>query len=125
MESVSTLCLIELAFDLCSDWKKLSYVLGFEYRDTDRICQDYGQNGVAEKAYRMLREWQAKNGSKATYEVLGNALRGEPVVRVDLAEKYCDGGFRDTSNKGTGTSFAREIYGDIMANLMAKGKLAV
>ena len=115
MESVSTLCLIELALDLCSEWKKLGYVLGLEYRDADRIFQDYRKNGVAEQAYRMLREWQAKNGSKATYEVLGNALRGAPVVRVDLAEKYCDGGFRDTSNERTGTCtrFAREIYDDL------------
>lgn len=113
MESVSTLCLIELALDLCSEWKKLVYVLGLEYRDADRIFQDYRKNGVAEQAYRMLREWQAKNGSKATYEVLGNALRGAPVVRVDLAEKYCDGGFRDTSNEDWGDCSERVKCGKV------------
>ena len=91
MESVSRLCLIELAFDLCKDWKKLGCVLGLS-RKVERISQDYRKNGVCEQAYRMLQEWKKQKGAEATYEVLGRALREVPLLRVDLAEKYYEGG---------------------------------
>ena len=93
--------MIELAFDLCIDWKKLGYVLGLA-RKVDRISQDYRKNGVSEQAYRMLQEWQQQKGAEATYEVLGRALREAPLLRVDLAEKYCEGGNQGTLNNGKG-----------------------
>lgn len=95
MESVSRLRLIELAFDLCKDWKKLGHVLGLSGK-VDRISEDYRKNGVSEQAYRMLQEWKQQKGAEATYEVLGRALRQEPLLRVDLAEKYCEGGRKDS-----------------------------
>ena len=99
MESVSRICVIELACDLCGDWKKLSHVLGLS-REVEGISQDYRKNGVCEQAYRMLQAWKQKNGSDATYEVLRKALKRDPLSRVDLAEKYCDGGNQDTLKTG-------------------------
>lgn len=98
MESVSRSCLINLAFDLGRDWKKLGRVLELS-SEVDRIFQDY-RNNVCEQAYRLLLAWQQKNTSKATYEVLGEALRKQLLTRVDLAEKYCEGGYQDTLKTG-------------------------
>lgn len=99
MESVSRICLIELAFDLCGHWKKLGLVLGLS-GEVERISEDFRKN-VFEQAYRMLQAWKQKNGSKATYQVLGEALRNQIVSRVDLAEKYCEGGNQDCFKTGT------------------------
>jgi len=92
MESVSRICLIELAFDLCADWKKLGYAFCLS-NEVDRISQDYRKN-VFEQAYRILLAWKQKNGSKATYQALGEALRRRTLTRTDLAEKYCEGGYQ-------------------------------
>ena len=99
MESVSRICLIELAFDLCADWKKLGYVFCLS-NEVDRISQDYRKN-VFEQAYRILLAWKQKNGSKATYQALGEALRRRTLTRTDLAEKYCEGGYQGSLKTGT------------------------
>ena len=99
--------MFELACDLCGDWKKLGHVLGLS-REVERIGQDYRRNGVSEQAYRILLAWKQKNGWDATYEVLGKALRRDPLLRVDLAEKYCAAGNQDTLR--TGKSLNRRFY---------------
>ena len=109
MESISRRCLIELACDLCSDWKKLGYVLGLS-KEVEQIKQDYKKN-VVEQAYRSLQAWREKNGSKATYQSLGAALRQETVSRIDLAEKYCEGGNQGSSETGTLVDFL--LTGDL------------
>ncbi|XP_078366715.1 uncharacterized protein LOC144650828 isoform X2 [Oculina patagonica] len=96
MESISTSCLINLAFDLSGDWKKLARVLGLA-DVVERIGEDYKRN-VFEQAYRMLRTWMQRNGSLATYQVLGEALRKPVLSRNDLAQKYCEGENRGSSN---------------------------
>lgn len=98
MESISTSCLINLAFDLSGDWKKLARVLDLA-DDVQRICEDYRRN-VFEQAYRMLQTWKQRNGSLATYQVLGKALRKSVMSRNDLAQKYCEGENRDPSETG-------------------------
>lgn len=98
MESISTSCLINLAFDLSGDWKKLARVLGLA-DVVQRIGEDYKRN-VFEQAYRMLRTWKQRNGSLATYQVLGEALRKPVLSRNDLAQKYCEGENRGSSNTG-------------------------
>ena len=45
--------------------------------------------GLDEKAYRMLLCWKEKNGSKATYRVLNEALCSEFVSCRKLAEDIC------------------------------------
>lgn len=94
MESITTTCLIDLAFDLSDDWKKLAHVLGLS-GEVSRICDDYRRN-VFEQAYRMLQTWKGKKGSQATYQVLREALAHEAVLRNDLVQEYCEG--RDRSS---------------------------
>ena len=89
MESIPTSCLVNLAFDLSSDWRKLARVLNLD-DVVDRINEDYRRN-VFEQAYRMLQIWKQRNGSSATYHVLGEALTKPELSRNDLAQKYCEG----------------------------------
>ena len=89
MESITTNCLINLAFDLSNDWRELARVLDLS-EEVPRICEDYRRN-VSEQAYRMLKTWVGKKGSKATYQVLREALAHETVLRNDLVQKYCGG----------------------------------
>ena len=103
MESISRRCLIEIACDLCSDWKKLGYVLGLS-KKVEQINQNYRED-VVEQAYRILQAWREKNGSKATYQSLGEALRKETMSRIDLAENYCEGGNQGSSETGTLVDF--------------------
>ena len=97
-ESIPTSCLIDLAFDLSVDWKTLARVLGLD-DEVSRICDDYRRN-VFEQAYRMLQTWRRRNGSRATYQLLGEALAHQVVSRNDLAQKYCEGGSRSSLNEG-------------------------
>ncbi|KAJ7381111.1 hypothetical protein OS493_004709 [Desmophyllum pertusum] len=92
MESVSTSCLIDLAFDLSVDWRKLARALGLA-NEVQRIGEDYRKN-VIEQAYRMLQTWKQRNGTQATYQGLGEALTTQVLSRNDLAQKYCEGGNR-------------------------------
>lgn len=98
MESITTTCLIDLAFDLSVDWKTLARVLGLS-EEVSRICDDYKRN-VFEQAYRMLQTWKRRNGSQATYQALGEALSHDVVSRNDLAQKYCAGRNRSSLDEG-------------------------
>ena len=98
MESITTTCLIDLAFDLSDDWKKLAHVLGLS-GEVSRICDDYRRN-VFEQAYRMLQTWKGKKGSQATYQVLREALAHEAVLRNDLVQEYCEGRDRSSLDEG-------------------------
>ena len=100
MASISTSCLVNLAFDLSSDWRKLARVLNLA-DVVDRINEDYRRN-VFEQAYRMLQIWKQRNGSLATYQVLGDALRKPVISRNDLAQKYFEGENGAPSNTGKG-----------------------
>ena len=42
-----------------------------------------------EKAYQMLLKWKRAEGSRATFQVLHDALCHHFVNRRDLAEKFC------------------------------------
>lgn len=53
-----------------------------------------------EQAYRMLLIWRQRNGSLATFQVLGEALRNPDISRNDLAQKYCENDNRDSSKTG-------------------------
>ena len=101
MESISTSCLINLAFDLSTDWKKLARVLDLADQ-VQRISEDYRRN-VFEQAYRMLQTWKQRNGSLATFQALGEALGKSVMSRKDLAQKYCEGENRDSSKTGRRT----------------------
>lgn len=98
MESISTSCLISLALDLSVTWKQLARVLELA-DEVERISEDYRGN-VFEQAYRMLLIWRQRNGSLATFQVLGEALRNPDISRNDLAQKYCENDNRDSSKTG-------------------------
>lgn len=87
-DEVSTSCLINLALDLSTTWIKLARALALE-GEVERIKEDYRRN-VSEQAYRMLLRWKQRNGSLATLQVLGEALKKSTVSRKDLAQKYCE-----------------------------------
>ena len=89
MESVSGRCMIDIAFDLCRDWKKFGHVNGLS-KEVEQIDQDYRRN-VFEQAYRILQAWKQKKGSRANYQELGESFRSGTLLRIDLAEKYCEG----------------------------------
>jgi len=98
MGSVSTNCLINLALDLSSSWKKLARALKLE-DEVERISEDNRRN-VSEQAYRMLLIWKQRNGSLATLQVLAEALKKPTVLRKDLAQKYCGNDNTDSSKTG-------------------------
>ncbi|PFX26467.1 hypothetical protein AWC38_SpisGene8846 [Stylophora pistillata] len=99
MESIATISLINLALDLSIDWKMLGRYLKL-HQEVSSICADYEE--VAEQAYRMLQLWRGKNGTQATYQALGKALKQVP--RNDLVEDYCIGKNKDFLDQGEGTT---------------------
>jgi len=76
-----------LAGEFTLDWLALGRRL--QFRDTKLEAFDKENDKCSEKAFKMLLRWKHKNGSRATYEVLNNALCHNLVNRVDLAEEYC------------------------------------
>lgn len=97
-DEVSTSCLINLALDLSTTWKKLARALALE-GEVERIKEDNRRN-VSEQAYRMLLTWKQRNGSLATLQVLGEALKKPTVSRKDLAQKYCENDNPDSWETG-------------------------
>ena len=95
MASIATISLFNLALDLSTDWKMLGRYLKL-HQEVSSICADYEE--VAEQAYRMLQLWRGKNGTQATYQALGKALKQVP--RNDLVEDYCIGKNKDFLDQG-------------------------
>ncbi|WP_411026874.1 death domain-containing protein, partial [Salmonella sp. s55044] len=60
--------------------------MGFKDPTLDQLIQD--KESHQEAVYLMLLTWQRSNGSKATYQVLADALEKEG--RVDLQEWVLD-----------------------------------
>ena len=100
MAVISTIFLIDLAFDVSNTWKKLARApaLGLG-DDVDTISENYSGN-VVEQAYRMLLSWKQGNGASATLQVLSEALKDPIVARSDLARKYCENDYRSSWNTG-------------------------
>uniref|UniRef100_UPI00397EB854 death domain-containing protein n=1 Tax=Salmonella sp. s54395 TaxID=3159664 RepID=UPI00397EB854 len=65
-----------------SDWRNVGRCLGVEDPTLAQLIQDNESHQEAE--YQMLLTWKRSNGSKATYQVLADALKKEG--RVDLQE---------------------------------------
>ena len=68
-------------------WKRLARRLKIETPKITAI--DKENEGLFEKAYKMLSRWKQANGSDATYKVLYDALTDRLVSCRELAEKYC------------------------------------
>jgi len=69
------------------EWRPLARRLLFS---EERIKGFYrASNRFREMAYMMLMQWKQREGSKASYKVLYDALCHELVGRRVLAEKFC------------------------------------
>ena len=76
-----------LAKELADDWKNLASRLNFKRAE---IIAFHRQNEkLADKAEEMLLDWQKRNNTQATYQVLYDALCHELVQNRLLAEKFC------------------------------------
>ena len=76
-----------LSLQLAGKWKTLGRRLGFSQ---DAIANlDEANKELAAKAFEMLLAWKQKEGRKATYTVLYNALCHELVKCRGLAEQFC------------------------------------
>ena len=76
-----------LSKKLGRSWEAVARRVEFEEKEINEFDQEY--KGYANKAYQMLCQWKRRDGSKATYEVLYNALSHDLVQRRDLAEMFC------------------------------------
>ena len=79
-----------LAHDIHTEgdsWKRLARRLKIGMPKITAI--DKENDGLFEKAYKMLMHWKQANGCDATYEVLFDALTDRLVNCRELAETYC------------------------------------
>ncbi|XP_015760067.1 PREDICTED: uncharacterized protein LOC107339308 isoform X8 [Acropora digitifera] len=76
-----------IAHELGSLWMMLGRALYVPDAVIDQIQTDTVK--VSEKCYRVLRCWQERYPSDATYHRLARALQHPSVARVDVAVKYC------------------------------------
>ena len=77
----------ELSLNLGEKWKELGSCLGFNNAAITNLDEDY--NKLARKTFSMLLAWKQKEGCKATYKVLYNALCDKLVKCKLLAENFC------------------------------------
>ena len=77
----------ELSLKLEEKWKELGSCLGFNNAAITNLDKDYKK--LARKAFSMLLAWKQKEGCKATYTVLYNALCDKLVKCKLLAENFC------------------------------------
>ena len=83
------------------DINELAHCLGEEWIDLGRQLKvgesvlinlqrnDHLYPDFSEKAGKILRKWESREGDSATYQVLYDALCHKHVARKDLAQKIC------------------------------------
>lgn len=77
----------ELAQNIRSEyWRKLGRRLDINDAKLDAFERI---EDLSEKVYQMLLHWKAKEGSKATFQVLNDALCHHLVQNRDVAETFC------------------------------------
>ena len=76
-----------LSRELEEKWKKLGRRLKFSQAAIVNL--DVANKRLAEQAFEMLLAWKQKEGRKATYTVLYNALSHKLVECRHLAEQFC------------------------------------
>lgn len=82
-QTVSDHELSTVAAKLCREWKDVGRRLALDEADLENIRED-NQGNQKEVKYKMLLTWKRKNGARATYNVLADALDKEG--RRDLAQ---------------------------------------
>ena len=77
-----------LSKDIVNDWKSLGRELELDNKEIMKIHKDHiNYDDIEEKAVAMLLKWKEKKGDKATFGVLGKALRDNGLVST--AQKHC------------------------------------
>ena len=76
-----------LSKKLGTKWEAVARRLKFEAEEITAFHEE--NRRLPDKAFKMLCAWKSRDGKKATYEVLYNALTHDLVQRRDLAEKFC------------------------------------
>ena len=77
----------DIAGRIAGAWKSLGRRLDF---GESKLTGFHKENEeYSEKAYKMLLAWKQRDASKATYQVLYEALCHRLVNRKDLAEEFC------------------------------------
>ena len=79
----------KLSQKIAEGWKPLGRRLGIEESKLKAFNRQNDE--YSEKVYQMLLYWKQREGSKATYRVLHDALVHSLVDRRDLAEEICSG----------------------------------
>lgn len=69
------------------DWKPLGRRLKFKEPELDAFDENHKE--FTEKPYQMLLHWKRREGEKANYLVLHDALCHDLVTRKDLANEIC------------------------------------
>ena len=69
------------------NWESLAHLLCFT-KDKVGVFDDDNVK-LRDKVYRMLIVWKDREGSRATFRVLHDALCHRLVNRQDLAEEFC------------------------------------
>lgn len=64
---------LRLAKAMGKDWKSLGRALGFQDGEIDNF-EYVGRDDLKEQAYKMLIAWMQKQGSRATWVRLGEAM---------------------------------------------------
>ena len=77
----------ELSLKLGQKWMELGSCLRFDNAAITNSDEDYKK--LERKAFSMLLAWKQKEGCKATYTVLYNALCDKLVKCKLLAENFC------------------------------------
>ena len=77
----------ELAMRISDKWTNLGRRLNIKEPKLQAIAKDF--DSLNERGFQMLKHWKQKQGSRANYKSLCDALKHKLVERKDLAEKYC------------------------------------
>ncbi|XP_015775395.1 PREDICTED: uncharacterized protein LOC107353578 isoform X3 [Acropora digitifera] len=102
-----------IAHELSSSWKIVGRVLNVPDAVIDQIQAN--ESTVSEKCYSVLRYWQGRYPSDATYHRLARALQHPTVDRVDVAFMYCGPQF------GRKVEGAKDEAASVPAEIRARG----
>ena len=86
-DGVATNDQLELLAIQIKNWRPLARRLGFLEKEMAKF--DKGTENVSETVYTMLIAWKQREGSRATFRVLHDALCHPLVNRQDLVYKFC------------------------------------
>lgn len=79
--------LMDVAWEVGEKWEELGVALGLEYKVLQSVVGSQIGKPAHMKAFYMLCEWKSRNGGRATYAALAEALDESGLS--SCAEQYC------------------------------------